>query len=207
MSSRSTKVLAATLAGGIGTLVGLMARGRLTLDTGWGRTITPLRNRTVRVAAPREQVFDYLAAPYLGRTPAALREHLQVWERGDDLVIASHRSQLAGYVAESVEAVRFERPSRISFRHLRGPVPHAVESFELFDETDGTRLEYQGEVGLDWWFVGSWAARWWVVPTWDRVVASSLDASKQGVEELAARQRERVRRSAKTDQTAATNDA
>jgi hypothetical protein len=185
-----------------------MARGRLTLDTGWGRTITPLRDRTVRVAASREQVFDYLAAPYLGRTPAALREHLQVWERGEDLVIASHRSQLAGYTAETVEAVRFERPSRITFRHLRGPVPHAVESFELFDEPDGTRLEYRGEVGLDWWFVGSWAAKWWVVPTWNRVVASSLAASKQGVEELAERQRERVRRSTKvTGQATATNDA
>jgi hypothetical protein len=201
-------VLAAALAGGVATLTGLMARGRLTLDTGWGRTITPLHDRTVRVAAPREQVFDYLAAPYLGRTPAALREHLHVWERGEDLVIASHRSQLAGYTAETLEAVRFERPSRISFRHLRGPVPHAVESFELFDEPDGTRLEYHGEVGLDWWFVGRWAARWWVVPAWDRVVASSLDTSKHGVEELAARQRARVSRATKTTgQTTATNDA
>jgi hypothetical protein len=191
MTSRVTKVLAAALAGGAGTLVALMARGRLTLDTGWGRTITPLHPRTVRIAASREQVFDHLAAPYVGRTPAALREHLQVWERGQDLVIASHFSRLAGYTAETVEAVRFERPSRISFRHLRGPVPHAVESFELFEEPDGTRLEYEGEIGLDWWFVGRWAARWWVVPTWDRVVGASLDASKRGVEALAARRRAR----------------
>jgi hypothetical protein len=185
-----------------------MARGRLTLDTGWGRTITPLRARTLHIAASREQVFDYLAAPYLGRTPAGMRGHLEVWERGKDLVVASHRSQLAGYVAETVEAVRFERPSRISFRHLRGPVPHAVESFELCDEPDGTRLEYRGEVGLDWWFAGRWAARWWVVPTWDRVVTESLDASKHGVEELAARRRERTTQEPGTDdQTTATNDA
>ena len=208
MSGRATRVIAAALAGGVGTLVALMARGRLTLDTGWGRTITPLRPRTVRFEASREQLFDYLAAPYLGRTPAAMRDHLQVWERGEDLVIASHFSDLAGYRAETVEAVRFERPFRISFRHLRGPVPHAVETFDLFDDVDGTRLEYRGEIGLDWWFAGRWAARWWVVPTWDRVVAASLDASQRGVEELAARQRARAARGAGTaGQATPTNDA
>jgi hypothetical protein len=187
-------VLGGTVAAGVATLVALMARGRLTLDTGWGRTVTPLRPRSVRIAAEREEVFDFLAAPYLGRTPAALREHLRVWERGEDLVVASHLSRLAGYTAETVEAVRFERPSRISFRHLRGPVPHVVESFELFEEADGTRLEYRGEIGLDFWFAGRAAARWWVVPTWDRVVGESLDASKTGVEELAARRRHRSER-------------
>jgi hypothetical protein len=184
--------LAAGFVGGAGTLVALMARGRLTLDTAWGRSITPLRPRTVRFEVPREEVFDYLAAPYLGRTPAALRDHLRVWERGDDLVIASHFSELAGYTAETVEAVHFERPARITFRHLRGPVPHAVESFTLFDEDGGTRLEYEGEVGLDGWSVGRVAARWWVVPAWDRVVTESLAASKDGVEALAARRRARA---------------
>jgi len=197
--------LAAGLVGGAGTLVALMARGRLTLDTGWGRSITPLRPRTVRFEASREQVFDYLAAPYLGRTPAAMRDHLRVWERSEDLVIASHFSELAGYTAETVEAVHFERPSRITFRHLRGPVPHAVESFELTEEDGGTRLEYAGEVGLDWWFAGRAAAKWWVVPTWDRVVAASLASSKDGVEALAARRRART---TEGDQAAtATNDA
>ncbi len=215
MRRAGTTALAAALVGGLvggaGTLVALMARGRLTLDTGWGRTVTPLRARTVHFQASREEVFDYLAAPYLGRTPAALRGHLQVWERGEDLVIASHFSRLAGYTAETVEAVRFERPARIAFRHLRGPVPHAVESFELFDEPDGCRLEYRGEVGLDWWFAGRWAARWWVGPTWDRVIAESLAASKEGVEELAARRHARAARSEpageNADQTTATKDA
>jgi hypothetical protein len=153
-------------------------------------------------------VFDYLAAPYLGRTPAAQREHLAVWERGDDLVVAEHRSRLQGYTAQTVEAVHFERPTRIGFRHLRGPVPHAVESFELFDDGDGTRLEYRGEIGLDWWFLGRWAARWWVVPTWDGVVSASLEASREGVEELSARRRVRTERAGNADgQATATNDA
>jgi hypothetical protein len=195
MPDRSTKVLGGALIGGVGTLVALMARGRLTLDTGWGRTVTPLRSRTLRVAAPRETVFDYLATPYLGRTPQTMQDHLRVWERGENFVIASHFSRVSGYTAETVEAVWFERPSRITFRHLRGPVPHAAESFELFDDAGGTRLEYRGEVGLDFWFLGRVAARWWVVPAWDRVVQASLDSAREGSEKLAAaraRRRERV---------------
>ena len=47
-----TKLLGAALVGGTATLVSLMARGRLTLDTGWGRTITALGPITVTIAAP-----------------------------------------------------------------------------------------------------------------------------------------------------------
>ncbi len=194
MADRSTKVLSGALLGGVGTLIALMARGRLTLDTGWGRSVTALRPRTMQFAAPREVVFDFLEAPYLGRTPKMLQDHLRVWERGEDLVIASHFSRLSGYTAETVEAVRFERPSRITFRHLRGPVPHAEESFELFDDAGGTRLEYRGEVGLDFWFLGRWAARWWVVPAWDRVVHESLDSAGEGIEQLAAARARRSER-------------
>ena len=131
-------------------------------------------------------MFDYVASPYLGRTPHEIREHLEIWERGADMVVASHRSRLSGYTAETVEAVRFERPDRITFRHLRGPVPHTTESFELVDDDDGTALLYRGEVGIDYWAVGAAAARFWVVPTWERVVRQSLDATREGAERLAA---------------------
>lgn len=183
---RVSKALAACLFSGVGALVALMARGRLTLDTGWGRTTTELGPITIRIEAPRERVFDFIAAPYLGRTPRAQREHLRVWERGSDMVVAAHFSRLAGYTAETVEAVRFERPERVHFRHLRSPVPHAVESFELTEEHGGTLLEYRGEIGLDFWGMGKLAAERWVRPTWERVVRESLETTKQGVEDLAA---------------------
>jgi hypothetical protein len=184
--TRTSKALACALAGGTASLVTLMARGRLTLDTGWGRTITPLGPITVRIAAPRETVFDFIASPYLGRTPRAAREHLQVWERGSDMVVAAHFSRLSGYTAETVEAVRFERPDLVTFRHVRGPVPHATETFAL-TEVDGiTTLEYRGEIGLDFWWLGSLAARYWVVPTWERVVRESLTTTREGAEALAS---------------------
>ncbi len=183
--SRMSKVLALSLLSGAGSLVVLMARGRLTLDTGWGRTNTSLGPITVRIDAPRDLVFDFISSPYLGRTPRAQREHLHVWERSTDMVVAAHSSRLSGYTAETVEAVRFERPERVHFRHLRGPVPHAVERFELTEEQGRTVLEYRGEIGLDFWAVGRLAAGVWVRPTWERVVRESLETTKQGVEVLA----------------------
>lgn len=68
----------------------LLVRGALTLDLGIGRRVRPLGPITVRIAAPCETVFDVVAAPYLGRTPRAMRSKLRVLERGSDLVLAAH---------------------------------------------------------------------------------------------------------------------
>lgn len=187
--------LAVALVLGVATLVALMATGRLTLDTGWGRTSHQLGPLHVTFDAPRELVFEQLSAPYLGQLPRDMRDTLEVVARGEDLVVAAHHTDLGWYTATTVEAVGFEPPDRITFRHLRGPVPHAVEEFvlEAVDE-DRTELTYQGEVGLDWWFAGWLAARYWVRPVWERQVAGHLDAVKPAVEERARRRRGREQR-------------
>ena len=51
----------------------LVARAGLTLDIGIGRRIRPLGPIALDIAAPPEVVFDVIAAPYLGRTPRAMR--------------------------------------------------------------------------------------------------------------------------------------
>jgi hypothetical protein len=35
------------------------------------------------------RLFDVIAAPYPGRTPRALADKQQVWERGSDIVLAA----------------------------------------------------------------------------------------------------------------------
>jgi hypothetical protein len=106
----------------------LLARGALTLDTGIGRRVRPLGPAAFTIAAPREVVFDVIAAPYLGRTPRALEHELEVWERGSDMVLAAHFTAVKCGVTATLETVRFTRPERIDFRLVRGPVPHVVES-------------------------------------------------------------------------------
>src|SRR5919109_935249 len=151
----------------------LVARAGLTLDIGIGRRLRPLGPIALEMAAPPEVVFDVIAAPYLGRTPRALRANLEVLERGSDLVLAAHHTRVApGLTVTTVETVRFERPHSISFRLLKGPVPHVLERYELRPSETGTAFEYRGELGTDLWALGAfWGGV--VAPSWERTVANS----------------------------------
>jgi hypothetical protein len=179
-------VALAVIAGIGATAYGLLARGALTLDLGIGRSLRPLGPLTVRVEAPRELVFEVISAPYLGRTPRALAEKLRVVERSDDMVLAEHYTDIGRFVTSTLETVRFQPPSHVHFRLVRGPVPHVVEQFELRDEEPWTELEYSGELGTDLWALG----RWWgdrVARKWEAAVQSSLDSVKAEAERAARR--------------------
>jgi Polyketide cyclase / dehydrase and lipid transport len=166
----------------------LVARAGLTLDIGVGRRLRPLGPIALDIAAPPELVFDVIAAPYLGRTPRALRGKLEVIERGADLVLAAHFTPVApGLTVTTLEIVRFERPRRVTFRLVKGPVPHVLEHYELRASGSGTAFEYRGELGTDLWALGAW----WgavVAPSWERTVASSLDGIRTEAERRARRQ-------------------
>jgi hypothetical protein len=163
----------------------LVVQGDLVLDTGIGRTMRPLGPIAIDVAAPRETVFDVIEAPYLGRTPRAMADEIEVLERGSDMVLAAHRTPVGqGLVATTVETVRFTRPETVHFRLLRGPVPHVVETFTLADDGGSTRLEYTGELGSDGWAAG----RWWgeqVARKWEATVQKSFEGIRTEAERRA----------------------
>ena len=159
----------------------LVVRGSLSLDLGVGRRLRPLGPIALRIAAPREVVFDVVADPYLGRTPRALRSKLDVLERGEDVVLAAHHTPAYGLTATTVETVRFERPERVCFRLVRGPVPHVLEAFELRERGAETELVYTGELGTDLWLAGQlWGAV--VARSWEAAVRSSLDGIRAEAE-------------------------
>lgn len=176
-------IAAATAAAGMGYR--LVVGGELTLDTGWGRTLRELGPFSIDITAPPEVVFDVIAAPYLGRTPHAIADKLEVVERGTDMVLAAHRTPVRGWlVATTLETVRFERPHRVDFRLVRGPVPYVVETFTLHPRGGSTTLEYGGELGADLWAAG----RWWgeqVATKWEAVVRSSFDSVRTEAERRA----------------------
>jgi hypothetical protein len=177
------------LVGGVGYR--LLVSGMLTQDAGIGRRVRPLGPLTVSMAADRETVFEVIAAPYLGRTPRALGAEIEVLERGADMVLAAHRTPVAGgMVTTTVETVRFERPHTVAFRLLRGPVPHVVERFTLEELSGSTRLEYTGEMGTDF----AWLGQWWgdlVARKWVATVQDSLDRIRAEAERRAASGRRR----------------
>jgi hypothetical protein len=162
----------------------LIVRGDLTLDLGLGRRVRPLGPIKVRIAAPPETVFDVIAAPYVGKTPHAMQAKLEVLERGADMVLAAHHTKVGPLTTTTVETVRFERPERISFRLLRGPVPHVLERFDLHRTAEGTELEYVGELGADLWRLGEWWADR-VAGPWERTVEDSLEATRSESERMA----------------------
>jgi hypothetical protein len=176
--------VAGVLAGFGAGLYVLLVRGALTLDLGVGRSVRPLGPITLPIYAPREVVFDVIAQPYLGRTPRALASKLRVLERGRDMVLAEHFTAVGPFIATTLETVRFERPSTVDFRLVRGPVPHVVERFDLHEADGGTELGYAGELGTDLWALG----RWWgdrVARKWEAAVRSSFAGVKAEAERRA----------------------
>jgi Polyketide cyclase / dehydrase and lipid transport len=165
------------VAAGAAGYLGLVT-GAVPLDLGVGRRSRPLRPQQVDIAAPREVVFDVIAQPYLGRPTHAMADKVRVLERGADLVLAAHRTPVRGrLVATTVETVKFHRPDRVSFRLVRGPVPHVTEEFRLDEDEGRTRLSYRGEMAADLWSVGQWWAGA-VAGRWETTVAASLAAIK-----------------------------
>lgn len=89
------------------------------------------------------------------------------------MVLAAHYTQVKCGTTTTLETVRFNRPERIDFRVVRGPVPHLAEAFILEPIAAGTRLTWQGELGTDCWAIG----RWWgdrVARAWEKAVRDSL---------------------------------
>jgi hypothetical protein len=104
------------------------------------------------------------------------------------MVLAAHFTRVGKVVATTVETVRFQPPSRVHFRLVRGPVPYVVEEFVLHEIGDDTELEYRGELGADLWAFG----RWWgglVARRWEAAVQESLDGVAKEAERRASRRR------------------
>jgi hypothetical protein len=172
----------------------LIATGKVTIDLGVGRRLRPLGPVAWQIAAPPEIVFDVVADAYLKRTPRALQKKLEVWERGSDLVLAAHYTQTPIGTATTLETVRFQRPDRIEFRLVRGPVPHVSESFELQPVESGTELVWAGELGTDLWTIGDWwGAK--IAALWEQTVRDSLASVKTEAERRAHVAAERQARS------------
>jgi len=167
----------------------LVVRGALTLDTGVGRRVRPLGPIKAEIAAEPETVFDVIAAPYLGRTPHAMEGKLRVLERGSDMVLAEHFTDVGrGRKAVTVETVRFERPHTVTFRLVRGPVPLVTETFDLQPTDGGSTFTYTGEIGADFGAAGAWWADR-VAEKWERTVEASVASITQEAERLASKPR------------------
>lgn len=183
MTLRSAAAVTAAASCLAGTGYYLVVTGKLTVHAGWGRRVRPLGPFGVQIAAPAATVFDVIAAPYLGRTPHAMSGQLRVLERGTDMVLAEHYTPLykGRLTATTLETITFERPRRIGFHLVRGPVPEITEEFALTEQDGITSLAYSGELGTDFGFAGQWWAGRVAAP-WEAALRSALNDIKTEAE-------------------------
>lgn len=178
----------AAAAGGIGAAatgayLGITT-GAIAMNLGIGRRTRKLRELTADIAAPREVVFDVIAAAYADRRPKAMRDKIEILVRGTDVVLAAHRTPVKGrVVATTTETVKFTRPERIDFRLVRGPVPHVAETFTLTEANGQTTLAYRGELSTDLWALGEWwgglVAGKWVATVEDSFATVKTEAERR----------------------------
>lgn len=174
-------------AGAAGLGYFLTVTGKATVDTGWGRRVRPLGPFTIEIAAPAPVVFDIIAAPYLGKTPQAMAGKLRVIERGTGMVLAEHYTPVhhGRLTTATLETVTFDRPHRIGFRLVRGPVPHVTEEFTVTERGRATVLGYSGKLGTDFGTAGEWWGRRVAAP-WEAAVRRSLSSIKGEAERRSA---------------------
>ena len=108
---------------------------------------------------------------------------LKVLQRGTDMVLAEHYTPVhnGGLTAVTLETVTFNRPHRIAFRLVRGPVPYITEQFALTEHDGTTSLDYSGELGTDFWIAGQWWADR-VAAAWEAAVRSSFAGTRTEAE-------------------------
>jgi hypothetical protein len=177
-------VLAALIVVSSAALFLALAMGRMHLDLGVGRSYHQLGPITATIRAPRELVYEVISAPYLGRSRAP---GLEILARSEHLAVARHHTKVHFYTSQTTEIVELTPPTRVSFRHLCGPVPHALEELVLEQTDAGTELRYSGELGVDFFILGRIAGRRWVVPQWEHVVSAHIEEIRGPAEARAAR--------------------
>ena len=125
----------------------MLAAGAITVDTALAAERASSGRSPGKSKHFASSSSDIIATPYWIERPRALASKLEVWERGSDMVLAAHFTEVKGRTTTTVETVRFDRPERIDFRLVRRPVPHVTESFVLNETDTGTRLTWHGELG------------------------------------------------------------
>ncbi|MGH2654102.1 MAG: hypothetical protein ACRDHV_07105 [Actinomycetota bacterium] len=181
-------VSAVLLAVAVILVVGI-ARGRITMELGWGRSWLPLRERRVPIEAPPEIVIGVLREAARGTIPGiTARERTVVLEESGDLVVneSVNDSRFGGVRAR--EAVRFDPHGRVTYRHLSGPLPGTEERFDVRNTDLGSELAYQGRIAVDFWGLGRVVARVLILPEYERLLDLHI-AALTGTCETRARRR------------------
>ena len=139
----------------------------------------------VTVHAPRSQVFQMFMSLTEGRPPEGNGEGATVVEQDGNRLLVQFVSRDGRRIYRTLEEVHLFPPERITFRHLKGPLHHASEEFQLAEVAEGTCMTYRGQIEcrMPWLPGAGWlVARWYVRPKYERLVSRHMAQLKEAVE-------------------------
>ena len=137
-----------------------------------------LRTQRVHVAAPRELVFEVIASA--GNDVGATE--------GGRLV--EFETEWQGRVFKTVEAVTFERPERIIYRWVTGPLVGVEEEIALRErDAQTTEMSYRGSFEPPAGFAGWFRSLTVVRPIFNNLAREHLEQGKRIAEARALRSR------------------
>ena len=137
-----------------------------------------LKTQRVRIGAPRELVFEVIASAGkdVGET------------EGERLI--EFETEWQGRVFKTVEAVTFERPDRIIYRWVTGPVRGVHEEIALSEpDHQTTEVTYTGSFQPPAGFVGWFRSVTVVRPIFNKLAREHLEEGKRIAETRALRSR------------------
>jgi hypothetical protein len=138
-----------------------------------------LEKQQVRVEAPRELCFEVVASA--GRVIDRISETERVVE-----FLTNYR----GRTVRTVERVVLERPRRIRYSWLEGPLPWVEEEIAFqAEESDATEIVYSGAFSPQPGALGWVYGRLFVKSRFERIVREHLFDGKAIAEKRAARSR------------------
>ena len=146
-----------------------------------------LKDQRQFINAPRELVFQMLAAMGKGQLPGADGESAQVLSRDGDCLTVKFMTRTGKRVVSTVEEVQLYPPERITFCHIAGPLDHSEEEFVLTEDGDGTLLEYHGEFRYNFPVLGWFISRFYIRPKYEAVITEHMARLKEAAEARAAR--------------------
>ncbi len=146
-----------------------------------------LKQQKLFIKAPRELVFQVLAAVGKGKLPGAAGESVRVLHQEEDTIIAQFTTRAGRRIVNTVEEVKLYPPERVTFRHLAGPLDCAWEEMVLKEKDDGTELVYWGEFAYQFTFLGWLISRLYIRPLHNRAVREHLRRIKVAAEQRAQR--------------------
>ena len=147
-----------------------------------------LKSHRILINAPRELVYQTMSSFGRGKVKFDNNESSRVICRDGDTMIAEFITKAGPFRYKSIEKVTLEKPERISFEHLSGPLAYVQEEF-VFNDIDGnTELIHNGE--FIWSripFFGKLGGMIYTKRAFEKVIEEHMEQMKQATEARAAR--------------------